>query len=139
MGSQAVSIEHIGSTSVPTLAAKPLVDILVTVADITAEEDYLVPLLKAGYELRVREPGHRMLRTPALKVHIHLLENDHPNVNAYLMLRNRLRNNLEDRELYARTKRQLMSRGFSDMNACADAKTGVIEGILSRAQFAPHR
>ncbi|WP_343317863.1 GrpB family protein [Arthrobacter sp. TMP15] len=139
LGSHAVSIEHIGSTSVPTLAAKPLVDILVTVADITAEEDYLVPLLKAGYELRVREPGHRMLRTPALYVHIHLLENDHPNVNAYLMLRNRLRNNLEDRELYARTKRQLMSRGFSDMNAYADAKTGVIEGILSRAQFAPHR
>ena len=53
-----VEVEHIGSTSVPGLAAKPIVDIVVVVEDITAEEDYVVPLLRAGYVLRVREPGH---------------------------------------------------------------------------------
>ena len=50
-------IEHIGSTSVPGLAAKPIVDIVVAVQDLTAEEDYLDPLISAGYQLRVREPG----------------------------------------------------------------------------------
>ncbi|MCU1446199.1 MAG: UPFUPF0157-like protein [Cryobacterium sp.] len=58
-----VGVEHIGSTSVPGLAAKPIIDIVVTVDDITAEEDYLEALLGAGYELRTREPGHRLVRT----------------------------------------------------------------------------
>ena len=44
-------IEHIGSTSVPGLAAKPIIDVPVTVADITAEENYLNPLIVTGYEL----------------------------------------------------------------------------------------
>src|SRR5690349_2549626 len=73
-----VEIEHIGSTSVPGLAAKPIIDIVVTVDDITAEEDYLDALLAAGYELRVREPGHRLVRTPAHDVHVHLFERGDP-------------------------------------------------------------
>lgn len=134
LGNRAQSIAHIGSTSVPGLAAKPIVDILVTVADITAEEDYLSPLLRVGYELRVREPGHRMVRTPALDVHIHLLEGRHLGVQAYLQFRNRLREHAEDRDLYARTKRELLTQDWPDMNAYADAKTEVIEVILSRAR-----
>lgn len=69
-----VDVEHIGSTSVPGLAAKPIVDIVVAVADITSEEDYLDALLAAGYELRVREPGHRLVRTPGRDVHVHVYE-----------------------------------------------------------------
>lgn len=82
-----VEIEHIGSTSVPGLAAKPIIDIVVTVHDITAEEDYLDVLVAAGYELRVREPRHRMLRTPVRDVHIHILERGDPAVDDYLLLR----------------------------------------------------
>jgi GrpB-like predicted nucleotidyltransferase (UPF0157 family) len=51
LGPAAVHIEHIGSTSVPGLAAKPIIDVLVTVEDITAEEDYLDQLLNVGYDL----------------------------------------------------------------------------------------
>ena len=69
-----VHVEHIGSTSVPGLAVKPILDILVTVDDVTAEEDYLDQLLDAGYELRVREPGRRMVRTLARDVHVHIHE-----------------------------------------------------------------
>ncbi len=69
-------IEHCGSTSVPGIAAKPIIDILVTVPDITAEEDYLDPLVAEGYLLRVREPDHRMVRTAQRDVHIHMLEVD---------------------------------------------------------------
>ena len=55
-GRTLISIDHIGSTSVPRLAAKPIIDVLVTVPDITAEEDYLDPMVAAGYVLRVSEP-----------------------------------------------------------------------------------
>ena len=131
-----VDIHHIGSTSVPGLAAKPIVDIVVAVDDITAEEDYLVALIAAGYLLRVREPGHRLVRTPARDVHVHIYEKGADAVERYLMLRDRLRADPGDRELYAQTKRALITRGFDDMNAYSDAKTDVIAAILARARAA---
>jgi GrpB-like predicted nucleotidyltransferase (UPF0157 family) len=129
-----VDIEHIGSTSVPGLAAKPIIDIVVAVDDVTAEEDYLPPLLAAGYELRVREPGHRLVRTPARDVHVHILGRDDPALERYLVFRDRLRADADDRDLYARTKRELIGQGFQDMNAYSDAKTEVIGAILARAR-----
>ena len=80
-------MEHVGSTSVPGLAAKPIIDILLVVPDITAEEDYLDQLLASGYQLRAREPGHRLVRTPARDVHVHILEVGHPDIDDYLVLR----------------------------------------------------
>ena len=65
-----IEVQHIGSTSVAGLAAKPIVDVVVVVEDITAEEDYLDPLLASGYELRVREPGHRLVRTQIGRAHV---------------------------------------------------------------------
>lgn len=134
VGSTAVAVEHIGSTSVPGLAAKPIIDILVTVPDITAEEDYLEPLIASGYVLRVREPGHRMVRTEQRDVHIHILEVDDPAVGDYLLLRDYLRVNQTDRQLYEATKRDLTKRDWPDMNAYADAKTAVIEEIKGCAR-----
>lgn len=134
VGSAAVDVQHIGSTSVPGLAAKPILDVLVTVADITAEEDHLAPLLAAGYVLRVREPGHRMVRTPELDVHVHVREDGAPGVADYVLLRDHLRSDPEDRALYEATKRDLLSGDWSDMNAYADAKTAVIGEITARAR-----
>jgi len=131
-----IRIEHIGSTSVPGLAAKPIIDIVVTVDDITAEEDYLDALVAAGYELRVREPGHRLVRTPARDVHVHILGHDDPAVNDYLVLRDHLRSNAQDRTLYENTKRRLLSHRWDDMNDYADAKTDVITAIKERARAA---
>ncbi|MET0447428.1 MAG: GrpB family protein [Aeromicrobium sp.] len=134
IGDVAVAIEHIGSTSVPGLAAKPIVDVLVTVRDITAEEDHVEPLIAAGCVLRVREPGHRMVRTEQRDVHIHLLDDDDPAAADYLLLRDRLRVDQADRRLYEATKRELMTHDWPDMNAYADAKTSVIEEIKMRAR-----
>jgi len=131
-----VGVEHIGSTAVPGLAAKPIVDIVVTVEDITAEEDYLEALLAAGYELRVREPGHRLVRTPARDVHVHVYEKDAPAVADYLLLRDHLRSHTDDRVLYETTKRTLLGRRWDDMNDYADAKTDVIVAIKARARDA---
>jgi GrpB-like predicted nucleotidyltransferase (UPF0157 family) len=127
-------VEHIGSTSVPTLAAKPIIDIVVTVDDITAEEDYLDALLAAGYELRVREPRHRLVRTPERDTHVHIFERDDPAVEEYLLLRDHLRADADDRALYERTKRSLLRSQWDDMNAYSDAKTDVILAIKARAR-----
>ncbi|MBD8141265.1 GrpB family protein [Frigoribacterium sp. CFBP 13605] len=131
-----VDVEHIGSTSVPGLAAKPIVDVVVAVPDITAEEDYLDPLLAAGYELRVREPGHRLVRTPERSVHVHVYEQGADAIAGYLLLRDHLRTDAADRELYAGVKRALLDRRWDDMNDYADAKTEVVTAINARARAA---
>ncbi|MGW6260740.1 GrpB family protein [Streptomyces sp. NPDC055085] len=131
-----VDVEHIGSTAVPGLAAKPIVDIVVAVPDITAEEDYLDGLLAAGYVLRVREPGHRLVRTPARDVHAHVYERGDAAVHEYLLLRDHLRTDADDRALYEDVKRALLSRRWDDMNDYADAKHDVILAIKTRARAA---
>ncbi|BET46641.1 GrpB family protein [Kitasatospora aureofaciens] len=131
-----VDVEHIGSTAVPGLAAKPIVDVVVAVPDITAEEDYLDGLLAAGYELRVREPGHRLVRTPARDVHVHVYERGDAAVHEYLLLRDHLRTHADDRALYESVKRDLIGRRWNDMNDYADAKSEVILAIKARARAA---
>ena len=136
LGEGALAVEHIGSTSVPGLAAKPIVDILLVVEDSADEASYLPALEAAGYVLRVREPDfdeHRMLRTPEKDVHLHVFSPGSPEIERYLLLREQLRENEGDRELYARTKRDLASRDWPSMQHYAEAKTGVIEGIIARA------
>lgn len=133
LGDDAVAVEHIGSTSVPGLPAKPIIDVLVTVIDLEDEQSYLPALLEAGYHLRVREPGHRLVRTPALDVHVHVLPDGHPNAEAYLLFRDRLRSDDADRRLYAETKRALAAQEWPTMNHYADAKSDVVAAILGRA------
>lgn len=134
LGRSARRVEHIGSTSVPGLAAKPIIDVLVTIQDVEDEAAFVPLLERAGFVLRVREPEHRMFRTPARDVHIHVYEPNHPAISAYLDLRDWLRVDADDRALYERTKRQLATRTWEDMNDYADAKTEVILAILGRAR-----
>lgn len=135
VGRGALSVEHIGSTSVPGLAAKPIIDILLTVAEVADEAGYLPQLEAAGFVLRVREPGHRLFRTPGRDVHIHVFSPQDPAVPAYLDLRDWLRVDAQDRGLYEATKRDLARQEWSDMNYYAEAKTDVIAQILTRARL----
>ena len=134
LSSTALSVEHIGSTSVPGLAAKPIIDMLLTVASVDDEAAYAGPLLAEGFVWRVREPGHRLFRTPERDVHLHVCEPGAPAVRDYLDLRDWLRESAPDRELYAATKRDLARREWSDMNHYADAKTDVVHAVLGRAR-----
>lgn len=129
-------VEHIGSTSVPGLAAKPIVDVLVVVDDVTADEDHVDRLVSAGYVLRVREPGHRLVRTPARDVHVHVWEDGDPAGDEYLLFRDHLRRDAEDRARYEAVKRELMTRSWGDSNAYADAKDDVVAAIKGRARAA---
>ena len=136
LGGAVRGIEHIGSTSVPDLAAKPIVDILLVVDNSGDETSYAPALERAGYVLRVREKDfheHRMFRTAAKDVHVHVYSPDSPEIDRYLLLRDRLRANKEDRKLYARTKRELAERDWPSMQHYAEAKTEIIEEILVRA------
>lgn len=134
LGATALSVEHIGSTSVPGLAAKPIVDVLLTVRSVDSEGEYVEPLERAGLVLRVREPGHRMFRTPERDVHLHVYAPEDQAVADYLDLRDWLRESESDRALYEKTKRELALRQWSDMNHYADAKSDVIRAILGRAR-----
>lgn len=142
IGNAAGRIEHIGSTSVPGLAAKPIIDILVVVEDAADESRYLRQLEAAGYVLRVREPDwhqHRMFRTPERDVHIHIYSDECSEIQRYLTFRDRLRRYTDDRIRYEQLKRQLAAQDWADMNAYAEAKTEVIEDVIGKAQAAGER
>ncbi|HEX8241896.1 MAG TPA: GrpB family protein [Longimicrobium sp.] len=139
LGGTGLRIEHIGSTSVPGLAAKPIIDILVVVQDSADESAYLPQLEAAGYVLRVREPDwheHRMFRTLERDVHVHVYSANCPEIKRYLAFRDRLRGNADDHRRYEQVKRALAAREWSDMDAYAKAKTDVVESIIAASQAA---
>lgn len=139
IGDSILRIEHIGSTSVPGLAAKPIIDILVVLPDSANESAYLSQLEAVGYTLRVREPDwneHRMFRTLDRDVHIHIYSAGCPEIGRNLTFRDRLRRSAEDRKRYEQVKRELAAKDWPDMNAYALAKTEVVESIIAAAQAA---
>ena len=136
LGDTARRVEHVGSTAVPDLDAKPIIDILLVVDDPTDETTYVPALEQAGYRLRVREPEfheHRMLRTPARDVHLHVFGPHAPEVDRMVLLRDTLRIAPAERHRYERTKRALATREWPTMQHYADAKSTIVEQILQRA------
>lgn len=137
LGAHALRIEHTGSTSVPGLPAKPIIDMLLVVANSADEPSYVPALERAGYALRIREAGwheHRMFRGTDTSVHLHVFSAKCPEIERVLLFRDWLRTHPGDRELYARTKRELAGQNWKYGQNYADAKTPVIEEILGRAR-----
>ena len=136
LGSRAVGVHHVGSTSVPGLAAKPVVDIVLLVGD-SADESAYVPQLEAvGYVLQLREPDwweHRLLKDHNPDVQIHVFTMGTSEVERMLLFRDRLRSHIEERDLYERTKRELAARQWVYTQDYADAKSSVVEGVIARA------
>jgi GrpB-like predicted nucleotidyltransferase (UPF0157 family) len=137
LGLQALQIEHAGSTSVPGLAAKPIIDIVLAVAASADEASYVPAMQAAGYTLRVREPNwyeHRMFKGPDTPVNLHVFSRGCPEIDRMLLFRDWLRQNTPDRELYENTKRALAGRHWEYVQNYADAKSAVVEEILARAR-----
>ncbi len=136
LGTRALLLEHAGSTSVPGLVAKPIIDVVLAVPDSTNEDDYVPALEAEGYTLRIREPDwyeHRMLRKADPSVNLHVFSADCPEIDRMLAFRDHLRADAADRELYERTKRDLAAREWAYVQDYADAKTEVVEEIVARA------
>ncbi len=139
LGERVMQLEHVGSTSVPGLLAKPLIDILLVVADSADEAEYIPALEAAGYTLTVREPGwyeHRMLRGDNPAVNLHVFSPGCAEAARMLLMRDWMRSHPEDRDLYAQTKRELAARTWKYTQHYADAKGAVVEAILARATAA---
>ena len=137
LGSRALRIEHAGSTSVPGLAAKPIIDLLLVVADSAEEDAYAPALERAGYVLRIREPNwyqHRMFKGPDTDINLHVFSSGCPEIDHTLVFRDRLRSNATDRDLYAHTKLALAQKEWKYVQNYADAKAVVIEEIIARAR-----
>lgn len=136
LGTRALRIEHVGSTSVPGLPAKPIIDIVLELARSSDEPAYVPDLEAAEYGLRIREPDwfeHRLFKRQDPAVNLHVFTRGCPASDRMVRFRDWLRGNAADRDLYARAKRELASRKWTYVQQYADAKTEVIASILTRA------
>jgi GrpB-like predicted nucleotidyltransferase (UPF0157 family) len=137
LGRTAIRIEHVGSTSVPGLAAKPITDIQVSVADLGGEPSYVPPLQAIGLVLRSRDELHRLLRPPAgqpHEVHVHVCDAGGQWERDHLLFRDYLRAHPAACLRYAEAKRASVRRWSDDGWAYTDAKTGVILDVLEQAE-----
>ncbi|WIX97806.1 GrpB family protein [Amycolatopsis mongoliensis] len=137
LGEQVLVLEHVGSTSVPGLCAKPCVDILLEVPDSDDEDAYLPALVAAGYRLVIREPDwekHRCFKGPDTNINLHVYSPGNGQTPRYRLFRDRLRSHPEELALYAAKKRELGSREWKYIQQYADAKTEVVEEIIGRAR-----
>ncbi|MGE0556345.1 MAG: GrpB family protein [Gemmatimonadales bacterium] len=136
LGDRALELEHVGSTSVPGLTAKPVIDLVMTVADSTDEASYVPALERCGFTLRIREPEwheHRLLKGPGRKANLHVFSVGCGELRRMVSFRDRLRSHPADRRFYEETKRALAARSWTHVQHYADAKSAVVEEILSRA------
>jgi GrpB-like predicted nucleotidyltransferase (UPF0157 family) len=135
LGDLVVGIEHVGSTSVPGLPAKPIIDIDLLIDDTSDESRYVPALETLGYRLLLREPwwfGHRMLVPTTEDVHLHVWPKDAPEPVRHRLFRDWLRTHPDDLELYASTKRRLARDTRDQPGDYTLAKNDVIDDIYGR-------
>jgi GrpB-like predicted nucleotidyltransferase (UPF0157 family) len=140
LGDRVVQLEHVGSTSVPGLSAKPVIDILLVVPDSADEDDYVPDMEAAGYRLTIREPDwheHRLFKGPDTNVNLHTFSPGSPEIVRMLAFRDRLRTHPDELAAYEATKRELAGRTWPYVQDYADAKGQVVEGIITRALADP--
>jgi GrpB-like predicted nucleotidyltransferase (UPF0157 family)/predicted enzyme related to lactoylglutathione lyase len=136
VGMTTLVLEHAGSTAVPGLPAKPVLDLVLGVPDPVDEAAYAVSLEAIGYELVIREPEwheHRLLKRADPTVNLHVFAAGSDEIDRMLAFRDHLRCNAADRALYERTKRELAARTWDYVQDYADAKSEVIAQIIQRA------
>ena len=138
LGDRVLRFEHTGSTSVPGLAAKPIIDMTMIVADVIDEAAYAADLEAAGYRVTIRESepewyDHRVFKGPDTNVNLHVFSKGCVELERMVGFRDWLRTHPDDRDLYEHTKRDLVGQDWKFVQNYADAKTGVVEEIMARA------
>lgn len=141
LGDRVLRVEHMGSTAVPGLVAKPCIDILLVVSDAGDDEAYIPDLQHAGYVLRISEEPegwgpHRVLKGQEINLNLHVLSDGSPEIDCILDFRDWLRAHPEDRDRYADAKRALAGQSWTLMQDYADAKNDVVREITQRIEQA---
>ena len=141
IGRRIVAIEHIGSTAVPGLAAKPIIDIIVAVRHLIDAGECIEPLQSIGYEyvpeFEVEIPERRFFRKgppEARTHHIHMIELTSEFWERHLLFRDYLRSHPDVAQQYYQLKKELAARYGSDREAYAGAKTPFIESIVAKSR-----
>jgi GrpB-like predicted nucleotidyltransferase (UPF0157 family) len=136
LSDQVLLLEHVGSTSIPQLAAKPVIDILLVVANSADETSYVPALTRAGYTLKFREPSwyeHRFFKGSETELNLHVFSEGCVEIERMLRFRDHLRASTDDRRAYEEVKRNLAKRVWETTQQYADAKSTIVEEILLRA------
>lgn len=135
LGSNLLEIDHVGSTAVPGLAAKSIIDIDLTVADAADEKTYVSALENLGYRLIVREPrfhGHRLFHHDNPRVNLHVFTQDTPETARHLLFRDWLRQSEKDCKLYANAKFEAVKDCSFDIQKYHENKSKVVHDIYQR-------
>lgn len=132
-------LEHIGSTAVPGLIAKPCIDILLGVEDSADEAAYVPQLDAAGFVLRMRHPEwneHRVFKSERINVNLHVWSAGHGEIDRHIQFRDWLRHHPDDRNLYAEAKRKISAENHATMSDYAEAKNDVVNQIQAKIDAA---
>jgi GrpB-like predicted nucleotidyltransferase (UPF0157 family) len=132
LGERVVVLEHVGSTSVPELAAKPIIDILLLVPHIDDEATYVPALEAAGFRFHLREPdwyAHRLFKGTDIAANLHVFGAGSEEAHRMLAFRDRLRTDPVARQRYEDTKRLLAAREWETVQDYADAKTDIVRSL----------
>ena len=136
LGGRVLALEHVGSTAVPGLSAKPVIDADLTVADSGDEATYVPALEDAGFVLRVREPEweeHRVMGVEDPKTNLHIWSPGSIEALRHRAFRDWLRTHEEDRDAYGALKTELAGRGFGDVMDYNNHKAALVYDIYERA------
>lgn len=137
LGGRVLRLDHVGSTSVPGLPAKPIIDINLVVADSADEDAWLPDLEAAGYRLTIREPDwyrHRLLKGPGRDINLHVFSAQPDGEwRRNLLFRDWLRADDADRRAYGALKQRLANERFDRAFEYNNAKAEAIHAIYARA------
>ncbi|MED5247580.1 GrpB family protein [Priestia sp. LL-8] len=134
----AISIEHIGSTSIEGLGAKPIIDIMIAVSDLKAVDDFIEPLSNIGYEhvFHKEFPNRRFFRKGLWRAgthHLHIYKYKSKEWNSNILFRDYLRNHLDIRNEYNQLKIELAQKYSCDRVGYTEAKAPFIIGVIQKA------
>jgi GrpB-like predicted nucleotidyltransferase (UPF0157 family) len=136
LGERALGVEHVGSTAVPGLGAKPCLDVDLTVADPADEPAWLPDLEAAGFVLRGREPDfeqHRNLHLGAgPRARVHVFPPGAREPQRHVLFRDWLRSHADDRAAYEAVKREIAAQGFTDAMHYNNAKAAWVYDLYER-------
>jgi GrpB-like predicted nucleotidyltransferase (UPF0157 family) len=139
LGERVLALQHVGSTSVVGLAAKPVIDADLTVADSGDEAAYVPALEAAGFHLTIREPDweeHRLLTLESPQTNLHVFSLGAGEPQRHAMFRDWLRSHPDDRAAYATLKAELGGHGFTDSMDYNNHKSELVYDIYEKAFLA---